>query len=843
MLAKKNKDVKSPSFLTPLSINYMLKNDKTISDWMKAKGWKPFQYQAETWKAIRENKSGLVNAPTGCGKTFSVFIGAVLNFMDAHPNDWHSKKNNGLQLLWITPLRALAKDIGRAMEEAIGELGIPWTVGIRNGDTSNAERQKQKKRLPEVLIITPESLHLLLSGKSHETIFSNLELVVVDEWHELLGSKRGVQTELAISRIIHCNKNKTPMVWGISATIGNLEEAKDVLLSPVLLKNPNPENGIIISAKLDKKINVIPIFPDEIEQYPWAGHLGIKLANKLIPIIEESNSTLIFINTRGMSEVWYHTLLSIAPELAGALALHHGSIDRELRYWVEEALHEGKLKAVVCTASLDLGVDFRPVSTVIQVGSPKGVARFLQRAGRSGHAPGEESNIYFLPTHSLELVEVAALKDAVGTKKVEAKNPMLLCYDVLIQYLCTLATGDGFDQKKIKEEISSTFCYREITYEEWSRIMDFICSGGNALQQYDEYQKVQRDEDGFYKIMSRKLAMRHRMHIGTIVSDAMLKVKWSSGGYVGVIEEWFISKLVPGDVFSLAGKNLELVSIQEMTVLVRKSNAKKSIVPSWMGGRMPMTANLGIQLRKKLTEASEAEVQDPILKALAPLFEKQASLSLVPKENELLVELIESKDGHHLFVHTFEGRLVNEAMATILAWRISQLHPISFTFAMNDYSFELLSDQPIPVNDNNIRSLFSSEGLTETIQKSVNATEMAKRKFRDIAVIGGLVFQGNPGEKKKAKHLQSSASLLFNVFLEYDPDSILLRQAFQEVMNDQMEEQRLREMLKRIASSKIIITHPERLTPFSFPVKVDSLRESMSSEKLEDRIKKMIKQL
>jgi ATP-dependent Lhr-like helicase len=371
--------------------------------------------------------------------------------------------------------------------------------------------------------------------------------------------------------------------------------------------------------------------------------------------------------------------------------------------------------------------------------------------------------------------------------------------------------------------------------------MDFICSGGNALQQYDEYQKVQRDEDGFYKIMSRKLAMRHRMHIGTIVSDAMLKVKWSSGGYVGVIEEWFISKLVPGDVFSLAGKNLELVSIQEMTVLVRKSNAKKSIVPSWMGGRMPMTANLGIQLRKKLTEASEAEVQDPILKALAPLFEKQASLSLVPKENELLVELIESKDGHHLFVHTFEGRLVNEAMATILAWRISQLHPISFTFAMNDYSFELLSDQPIPVNDNNIRSLFSSEGLTETIQKSVNATEMAKRKFRDIAVIGGLVFQGNPGEKKKAKHLQSSASLLFNVFLEYDPDSILLRQAFQEVMNDQMEEQRLREMLKRIASSKIIITHPERLTPFSFPVKVDSLRESMSSEKLEDRIKKMIK--
>ncbi|MFM1794406.1 MAG: hypothetical protein RL642_791, partial [Bacteroidota bacterium] len=587
--------------------------DTIISAWMEAKGWQPFQYQQETWTAIREHKSGLVNAPTGCGKTFSVFIGAVQHFMDQHPSDWQNQKNNGLQLLWITPLRALATDIGRAMEKAIAEIGLSWTVGVRNGDTNNAERQKQKRKLPEVLIITPESLHLLLSGKDHTSIFSNLQIIAVDEWHELLGSKRGVQTELAISRIIHCNTHRTPMVWGISATIGNLEEAKDVLLSPILLEDPNEEDGLIISAVIDKNIEVVPIFPDEIEEYPWAGHLGIKLAHKILPIIEESRSSLIFINTRGMSEVWYHTLLSLAPELSGVLALHHGSIDRELRNWVEEALHEGKLKAVVCTASLDLGVDFRPVSTVIQVGSPKGVARFLQRAGRSGHAPGETSKIYFLPTHSLELVEIAALKEAIITKKVEDKRPQVLCYDVLIQYLCTLAVGDGFDQKKIKKEITNTFCFRDIDDEEWSKIIAFICSGGNALQQYDEYQKVELTEEGLYKIANRRTAMRHRMHIGTIVSDAMLKVKWSSGGYIGVIEEWFVSKLNPGDVFSLAGKNLELVAIQEMTVLVRKSNAKKSLVPSWMGGRMPMTANLGSQLRKKLTEASRDTITDPIL--------------------------------------------------------------------------------------------------------------------------------------------------------------------------------------------------------------------------------------
>jgi len=809
-----------------------------IYDWLNKKGWQPFAFQEETWNCILEGRSGLVNAPTGCGKTYSVFIGAVVKFIDEHPDDWQSRKNNGLRLLWVTPLRALAKDIGRTMEEAISELNMNWKVGIRNGDTSSADRQKQKRSLPEVLIITPESLHILLSGKQHEKYFEALDLIAVDEWHELMGSKRGVQTELAISRIIRCNQKCIPMVWGISATIGNLEESRDVLLSPILLSPENKKEPITIVASLEKKIEIIPVFPDEVETYPWAGHLGIKLAHAVLPILEKSRSTLIFINTRGMSEMWYQTLLDLAPELAGTIALHHGSIDRELRIWVEEALHEGRLKAVVCTASLDLGVDFRPVETVIQVGSPKGIARFLQRAGRSGHAPGETSCIYFLPTHSLELIEAAALQDALQNRKVESKPPMLLCFDVLIQYLCTLAAGDGFDAQKIREEVCSTFCFREMNDEEWNEVMQFITTGGNALHQYDEYQKVELEE-GRYVMKGRRNIMRHRLHIGTIVSDAMMKVKWVSGGYVGVIEEWFISKLQPGDVFTLAGRNLELVSIKDMTVQVRKSNAKKSIVPSWMGGRMPLSANLGEMLRNKLNEAAQIN-QDPILNKLSPLLELQQSLSAIPKSDELLIELIETKDGHHLFVHTFEGRLVNEALAAILSWRISRIAPISFTFAMNDYSLELLSDQPIPIDETNMRELFSKDNLSEDIYRSVNATEMAKRKFRDIAVIGGLIFQGMPGEQKKARHLQSSASLLFNVFMEYDRNNILLKQAFEEVMYQQMEEERLRNMLERISRSAIIIKRPERLTPFSFPVKVDSMRESMSSEKLEDRIKKML---
>jgi ATP-dependent Lhr-like helicase len=829
---------------------------KVITDWLSLKGYRPFTFQEEAWQYIINGESGLVNAPTGCGKTFSVFLGSVIDFINHHPDDYKTRKNNGLQLLWITPLRALAKDIGRAMEEVIEELGMHWKTGIRNGDTETAERVRQKKQMPEVLLITPESLHLLLAQKNYAELFSSLKIIAVDEWHELLGSKRGVQVELAISRIVGSYKsgvrsqettntdsrltthNSRLSIWGISATIGNLDEAKEVLLSPLR------KEGVIIKANLQKQTEVESIIPDEIEKYPWAGHLGIKLAHKIIPIILKSKTTLIFINTRGMSETWYQTLLNICPELAGSIALHHSSIDRELRTWIEDNLHSGNLKAVVCTASLDLGVDFRPVETVIQVGSPKGVARFLQRAGRSGHSPDAISKIYFLPTHSLELMEAAALKSAIRENLIESRPPMMLCYDVLLQYLNTIAISDGFRSDEIYDEIISTHCYRHLTIEEWRHLLHFITEGGNAMHQYDDFKKVEI-ENGVYKINSRKVAMRHRMHIGTIVSDTMLKVKLITGGYIGVIEEYFISRLEPGDVFTLAGRNLEFVLIKDMTALVRKSNSKKSIVPSWNGGRMPLSANLGKKLRETLNQSVTRSFKsgEKELEVLKPLFDLQQQLSHIPEENELLIEQIETKDGFHLFVYPFEGRLVHEAMAAILAYRISRLTPITFSFAMNDYGFELLCDQPVPVDDANVYELFSPEDLLNDIQRSVNSTEMAKRKFRDVAVIGGLIFQGMPGEKKKARHLQSSASLLFKVFSEYDPGNLLLRQSYQEVMDQQMEEARLRDMLERIQQSKIIITFPQQLTPFCFPIKVDSMREDLSSEKLEDRVKKMQLQL
>ncbi len=812
---------------------------QVITEWLAARDRKPFTFQEDAWKHYLQGRSGLVNAPTGYGKTFSLFLAVVIDWINQHPEDYQRKTKNGLQMLWITPLRALAKDIARAMEEVLQELNMSWQVGIRSGDTSVSTRQQQKKQMPEILIITPESLHLLMGQKEYAKVFTHLTTVVADEWHELLGSKRGVMVELGLSRLrgLTQKAGRPPLkVWGISATIGNLEEALDVLLG-----KPDPES-VIVRAKLDKKIELKSILPDEIEKFPWAGHLGTKLLYKALPVIMNSKTTLIFTNVRSQTEIWYQEILRQCPELAGAIAIHHGSIDAELRVWVEEALHTGVLKAVVCTSSLDLGVDFRPVDTVIQVGSPKGVARFLQRAGRSGHQPGATSKIWFLPTHSLELVEAAALKAAMEEQLVESRMPVLLAFDVLLQYLMTLGISDGFHASEIWEEVTGTFCFRDMTEDEWGWILSFLSTGGEALYSYDEFKKLEREGD-FFICRSRMLAMRHRLHIGTIVSDAMLKVKFMAGGFIGMIEEWFVARLQPGDAFSLGGRTLEFVMIKDMTVLVRKSNAKRAIVPSWMGGRLPLSANLGRILRQTYNDALSGQSDMPEIKILQPLFDLQEQLSHVPKDNELLIEMIHTRDGYHMFVYPFEGRLVHEVMAALLAYRISKRQPITFSIAMNDYGFELLSDQPIPVSDGDVHDLFSLDDLNIDLQASVNSTEMARRKFRDIAVIAGLIFQGYPGKHKASRHLQSSASLLFNVFRDYDPQNLLLRQAFNEAFFYQMEEARLRESLDRIYNSNIVITEPSALTPFCFPIKVDSLREELTSEKLEDRIKKMRPQI
>ena len=806
--------------------------------WFQKQQWQPFPFQIEAWRAHLDGYSGLVNAPTGSGKTYSLIIPIFLAYIRKHGLTTKKKrqsfKHKGLQAIWITPIRALTREIQYAAKRAATDLGLEWDIAIRSGDTTTNERARQKRKPPQILITTPESLHLLLASKAYEQYFSQLDTVVVDEWHELVGSKRGVQMELALSRL----KGFLPSlkVWGISATIGNMEEALEVLLGNTYV----PEKYKVIRSNIVKKVEIESLLPDEIEKFPWAGHLGITMIEKVLPIIESSKTTLIFTNTRSFCEIWYQKLLDVAPDLAGAIAMHHGSISRELRDWVENALHEGTLKAVVCTSSLDLGVDFRPVETIIQVGSPKGVARFIQRAGRSGHRPGAKSKIYFVPTHSLELLESAALRQAVQEQKLESRIPYIRSFDVLVQYLVTLAVSDGFDPDTIFEEVKGTFSYHSISKEEWSWLLDFVTTGGESLRAYDEYKKVTIEENGQFKVHERRTAMRHRLSIGTIVSDNNLIVKYISGKKIGTIEEWFVSQLMPGDTFWFAGRNLELVRIKGMDVQVRKSNKKKGKVPSWMGSRMPLSSELAHFLRVKFHQLKYHQLDDIELSTLLPLLEVQETLSVVPAEDELLIEYFQTKEGYHLVIFPLEGRFVHQGMGSLIGYRLSQMKPLSFSIAMNDYGFELVSDQEIPIDEALQQNLFAIKNLRTDIDKSINAVEMARRQFRDIAGIAGLVFKGFPGKQKKDKHLQSSSQLFFDVFHEYEPDNLLLLQAYDEVMNFQLEEGRLLKALERIHTQKIILSKPERPTPFAFPIIVDRLnREKLSSESIEDRVRKM----
>lgn len=807
------------------------KDLKLGKEWFSSRGWKPFDFQLETWQAYLDGQHGLVNAPTGSGKTYSLMIPVLLEFIRNNPK-YKSQSNSGLQVIWITPIRALSKEIELSAKRAIEGLGVPWEVGVRSGDTSLKDRAKQKEKPPELLITTPESLHLLMAQKGYKDFFKNLKAIIADEWHELIGSKRGVQVELALSRL----KTISPelKIWGISATIGNMEQALEALLG-----NYYKEKTFrVIKSDIEKKIEVISVLPDSLERMPWAGHLGIQLLEKVVEIVKGSTTTLIFTNTRSFAEIWYQRMLEKAPELSGLIAMHHGSISQELRGWVEDQLHEGKLKAVVCTSSLDLGVDFRPVETVIQVGGPKGVARFLQRAGRSGHQPGAVSRIYFVPTHSLELMEAAAIREAIKRKVVEDRIPYIRSFDVLMQYLITLAVSDGFDQEQIFSEIKTTFSFSSVTQDEWYWLLNFITTGGDSLQAYNEYRKV-IIENGMYKVDNRAIAMRHRLSVGTIVSDSSMFVKFISGKYLGTIEEYFISRLSPGDVFWFAGRNLELVRIKEMEAQVRKSNKKSGAVPSWQGGRMPLSSQMSEMIRIKLDEVVQGIEKDVEMIFLKPLFDLQRHRSILPGKNEFLVEYFQSTEGYHVLMYPFEGRFVHEGVAALMAYRIAQIQPLTFSVAMNDYGFELLSDQPIPIEEAIETNVLGVDDLFKDIQASINSTEMARRKFRDIAAISGLVFKGYPGKPVKDRHLQSSSQLFFNVFNDYESHNLLLQQAFEEVMDFQLEEARLRKALLRISTQKIIITRPEKPTPFAFPIMVDRLREKLTSEKMEDRIKRM----
>lgn len=806
-------------------------HSKLIERWFSQRGWEPFGFQKRTWQAYARGESGLVEAATGMGKTYAVWLGPLQEWYEAHEETGASPP---IQVVWITPLRALAADTVRSLQAPVAEMGLSWTVELRTGDTSAGARKRQRDRLPTALVTTPESLSLLLSYPDTARQLQTVRAVIVDEWHELLGTKRGVQTELCLARLRTWISDLR--IWGLSATLGNMEAARDVLLGC--------RPGSLVRGEAKRPIEVETLLPETMDRFPWAGHLGLSGVPAVVERLAQATTTLLFTNTRNQAERWFQALTLYMPEWETEIALHHGSLDRKEREAVERGIADRQLRCVVCTSSLDLGVDFAPVDQVIQIGSPRGVARLLQRAGRSGHQPDGVSRIWCVPTNSMELAEFAAARTAALAQDIEARTPLRNTLDVLAQHLVTISIGEGFEAEPMRREVMSTHAFADLSEEQWSGVLDFICFGGRALSAYPQYARVVETE-GRFRIASNELARWHRMSIGTIASDATVQVSFLKGGPIGTVEEGFLARLKSGDTFLFAGKLLELVMVKEMRAYVRKAAGATGIVPKWVGGRMPLSSQLAKRVRAKFGEFARQEAYDPEMCTLAPLLDLQAEWSAVPTENDVLIERLQTRDGYHLFVFPFEGRVVNEAMAAMLAYRLTRLAPRTVTVSATDAGFELLSEEPFEgmLAPGAFDALFSADQVAEDLRSCMNAAELIRRQFRDIARISGLVFTGYPGSCKTGRQLQASSGLIFDVLTNYDPANLLLAQAEREALDNHFQVERLREALTRITDARHIITDPNRLTPFAFPIWAERVQAQISSEKWEDRVRKMAVQL
>lgn len=797
--------------------------------WLLALGLTPLPFQTLVWNAMSQDQSGLLHATTGSGKTYAIWLGALARFAGLAP----IRGAPPLALLWITPMRALAADTARALAPALAVTGLTWTLGVRSGDTGSAERARQSRRLPTVLITTPESLTLLLSQPDARQILGSVQMLVVDEWHELLGNKRGVQVQLALARLRVWNTRL--MVWGLSATLGNLKTAQATLAGG--------GSSQLIEGNIDKKLVLDTLLPATLERFPWGGHLGLRMVGPVIGELEKAASTLVFLNTRSQAEIWYQTLLDARPDWAGQIALHHGSLDKAVRDWVELGLKEGRLKAVVCTSSLDLGVDFLPVERVLQIGSAKGIARLLQRAGRSGHSPGRTSRITLVPTNALEIIEAAAAGDRASGAAVEARVPPAKPLDVLVQHLVTIALGGGFRSEELYDEVKSSWSYKELTEKEWEWALDFVARGGPSLTAYPEYRRVVKGDDGVFRVVDAPVAKRHRLSIGTIVADASMQVKYLAGGKIGTIEESFIARLHRGDQFLFGGRRLQLVRTHEMVAYVKRAVGQKAAVPRWSGGTMPLSSELADAVLLRLSAARAGLFFGPEMQAVRPLLELQLRWSDLSTPDQFVVESMESRAGYHLFIYPFAGRLVHMGLAALLAWRLGQLPAATFSAAVNDYGFELVSPEPVDWSALRDKRLLSPENLLEETLASLNAAQLSQRRFREIARIAGLIFQGFPGAPKSVKQLQASSSLFFEVFQKHDSGNLLLTQAQREVLEQELEIRRLRDTLLRLNQQELVFKEIAHATPFAFPLMIERLRESVSTEKLSARIARMVDQL
>jgi ATP-dependent Lhr-like helicase len=790
-----------------------------FTDWFASRGWQPHPHQLELLAADRAGRSALLIAPTGGGKTLAGFLPSLID-LEAHPRP-------GLHTLYISPLKALAIDIHRNLETPIGEMALPVTTETRTGDTPAAKRQRQRRKPPQILMTTPESLALLLSFTDAERMFGGLQRVIVDELHALTGTKRGDLLALGLARLAKLAPDCRRA--GLSATVAD-EEALRQWLSPTA-RSDDPAVALVRG-----RAGAAPVIRilEPRQRMPWSGHMALFAMEDVYLTIKAHRTTLLFVNTRAQAELVFQALWRLNEENL-PIALHHGSLAPEQRRKVEAAMARGGLRAVVATSSLDLGIDWAAVDLVLQVGAPKGASRLIQRIGRANHRLDEPSAAILVPANRFEVLECRAAIEAVRDNTLDQEPPRIGGLDVLAQHILGMACAAPFTADVLYEEVCCAAPYAGLPRQDFDDALAFVCTGGYALKSYERWQRLSLGDDGLYQLANPRVARQYRLNVGTIVEEPMLKVALRNGRRLGQVEEYFIQGLVPGDTFVFAGEMLRFEGVRETTAVCSRAAGEDPKIPVYAGGRLPLSTQLADRVRALLAEPGRwRSLPDDVREWL----ELQRCRSVLPEHDGLLVETFPRGNKEFLCAYCFEGRNAHQTLGMLLTRRMERagLRPIGFV--ASDYAIAVWSLKPV----RDMALLFDQDMLGDDLEEWMAESSLLKRTFRNVAVIAGLIDRRHPGEEKSGKQLTVNSDLIYDVLRKHEPQHVLLRATRADAAGGLTDVRRLADMLARV-KGKITHRRLNRVSPLAVPVMLEIGKVSVYGAAMDDLLQEAAEEL
>jgi ATP-dependent Lhr-like helicase len=783
--------------------------------WFAARGWQPREFQLAVLDAAQAGNSVLLIAPTGGGKTLAGFLPSLIELAAA--------PRAGLHTLYVSPLKALARDIARNLLGPVTDMGLTLTIATRSGDTSTKDRQALRTDPPNLLLTTPESLALLLSQEDAPALFAGLRRIIVDEVHAIAGTKRGDLLALGLARLRLLAPLSTRI--GLSATV-----AHPAALAAYLAPDANPAQVRLIEAGIGAAPSLGILLPSG--RLPWGGHMGIDSAPDILVRIAAAGMTIVFVNTRAQAELLFQALWRI-NDATLPIAIHHGSLEPELRLRVESAMADGALRAVVATASLDLGIDWGGVDQVIQVGAPKGVSRLLQRVGRANHRMDEASRALLIPANRFEVLECAAAIQGVAARELDGDPPRPGGLDVLAQHILGMAASAPFHPDALYAEITAAAPYAALDRQTFDDVLDFVETGGYALAAYERYRKLFRDSEGAVHIRNTRIARQYRMNIGTIVEAPVLKVRLGGGrgrgGMVlGEVEEYFANTLRPGDTFMFAGRLLRFIALHEMVVQAEDGGTGDPMVPAYAGGRLPLTTNLARRVRAMLHDPAQWQAFAPPVREWLT---QQTQRSRLPGPADLLIETFPRGGRFYLVAYCFEGRNAHQTLGMLLTRRMERAGHAPLGFVATDYVLGIWSANP----PDDLDALFSEDMLGDDLEDWMAESSMLRRGFRQVAVIAGLIERSIPGASRNRRQVTIGSDLIYDVLRRHQPDHILLRATRADAAGGLTDIARVGAMLARIRGN-IVHVALDRVSPLAVPILLEIGRESVRSAASEDAL-------